>query len=372
MVLVGGSVTHDSNVFRLPQSADTQARTGRPTRSDRISSMYTGLRLDKPYAQQRFLLDLTVSAYRYDNFSFLDFNALQYRSAWQWHLTPRWSGVLSAEREQALVSYADFRDLAQRNVRTMENRWLAVDGWLFEGWHLLAGLRQQEVRNSAPFVQLGSFRASGGDGGVRYVAGAGNSVDFRVRVLDGRYTDRTADPATLLDDGFSRVESEALATWIVTAKSTFDARIARVDYRATHFAQRDFSGTAARLGYRWAPTAKLSLSVTASRDLEPWSDSFASYRVDERLAFGPSWAIGPRTTLRMSLMRATSHFRNPVVPSAGAPRRDALNSALLAVDWKILRNVTFNASLQRQRQTSNDTGFEFEANVATLGASLMF
>src|SRR5438874_1699956 len=253
MVLVGGSVTHDSNVFRLPQSADTQARTGRPTRSDRISSMYTGLRLDKPYAQQRFLLDLTVSAYRYDNFSFLDFNALQYRSAWQWHLTPRWSGVLSADREQALVSYADFRDLAQRNVRTMENRWLAVDGWLFEGWHLLAGLRQQEVRNSAPFVQLGSFRASGGDGGVRYVAGAGNSVDFRVRVLDGRYTDRTADPATLLDDGFSRVESEALATWIVTAKSTFDARIARVDYRATHFAQRDFSGTAARLGYRWAP-----------------------------------------------------------------------------------------------------------------------
>src|SRR5712691_9315265 len=79
MALIGSSVTWDSNVFHLPASVDAQAQLGKPAKSDRISTTYAGLRVDKPYAQQRFLLDLTGTAYRYDNFSFLDFNALQYQ-----------------------------------------------------------------------------------------------------------------------------------------------------------------------------------------------------------------------------------------------------------------------------------------------------
>jgi len=88
MALIGSSITWDSNVFHLPGSADPQALLGKPTKSDRISATYAGLRVDKPYAQQRFLLDLTGTAYRYDNFSFLDFDALQYQGAWQWHFSP--------------------------------------------------------------------------------------------------------------------------------------------------------------------------------------------------------------------------------------------------------------------------------------------
>src|SRR2546426_4836432 len=51
-------------VFRLPESADPQAQLGRSSKSDRISTTYAGLRVDKQYAQQRFLLDATVTAIR--------------------------------------------------------------------------------------------------------------------------------------------------------------------------------------------------------------------------------------------------------------------------------------------------------------------
>ena len=64
MVVVGSSLTWDSNVFRLPESADPQAQLGRSSKSDRISTTYAGLRVDKQYAQQRFLLDATVTAIR--------------------------------------------------------------------------------------------------------------------------------------------------------------------------------------------------------------------------------------------------------------------------------------------------------------------
>src|SRR5213594_4402897 len=250
MALIGSSVTWDNNVFHLPSSVDPQALLGKPTKSDRISATYAGLRVDKPYAQQRFLLDVTGTAYRYDNFSFLDFDALQYQGSWQWHFTPRVSGTLAADRTEALVNYTDFRDPSTRNVRTVDNRLLSVDAWLFGGWHLLGAARQQAAKNSAQFVQLGSSRVTGGEGGVKYVAGSGSSVTFNLRSVVGHFTDRVADPVTLVDDGFRRSESELLATWIVTGKSTLDGRLARVDYHSSHFAERDFTGSAARLGYR--------------------------------------------------------------------------------------------------------------------------
>ena len=371
MALIGSSLTWDSNVFHLPSSVDAQALLGKPAKSDRISATYAGLRVDKPYAQQRFLLDLTGTAYRYDNFRLLDFDALQYKGAWQWHFTPRVSGTLAAERAEALVNYSDFRDPTQRNVRTVQNRLFSVDAWLFGGWHLLGAARQQAAKNSAQFVQLGSSRVTGGEGGVKYVAGSGSSVTFNLRSVVGHFTDRVADPVTLVDDGFRRSESELLATWIVTGKSTLDGRLARVDYHSSHFAERDFTGSAARLGYRWAPTAKLSLNLAVSRDLQPWQDDFASYRVDTRLSFGPRWELGARTALAMTLDHLASDFRNPVVP-AGPDRRYAFRSAQLALDWQILRNVTIKASLQRSLQTSTDPTVPFSATVATLDASLMF
>jgi len=371
MALIGSSITWDSNVFHLPDSVDPQAQLGRPAKSDRISATYAGLRVDKPYAQQRFLLELTETVYRYDNFSFLDFNALQYQGSWQWHFTPRVSGTLAADRTQALVNYTDFRDPSTRNVRTVENRLLSVDAWLFGGWHLLGAARQQVAKNSAQFVQLGSSRVTGGEGGVKYVAGSGSSVTFNLRSVAGHFTDRAPDPVTLVDDGFRRSESELLLTWIVTGKSTLDGRLARVDYHSSHFAERDFTGSAGRLGYRWAPTARLSLNLAVSRDLQPWQDDFASYRVDKRLSFGPRWQLGARTALTMTLDQAASDFRNPVVP-AGPDRRYAFRSVQLALDWQLLRNVSVKASLQRSRQTSTDPAVPFNATVATLDASLMF
>ena len=114
MLQLGGSVAWDSNIFRQSEA-----------RAERIHTGYVGLRLDKSYRQQRWFLDVTETAYRYANFSFLDFNALNYRGSWAWHLGPRVSGALSAERAQALVNYGLFRDTSVRNVRTAE-RYLAT------------------------------------------------------------------------------------------------------------------------------------------------------------------------------------------------------------------------------------------------------
>jgi len=369
MGAAGASVTWDSNVFRLPDSLAGLAPNGR---FDRTSAMYAGLRIDKPYAQQRVLLDATGTAYRHDRFSYLDFDALDYRGAWQWHVTPRVSGVLSAERSQALVNYADFRNITQRNVRTAENRRASVDWLMFGGWHLVGAASHQEWRTSLPIVDQGSFRATAAEAGVKYFAPSANAIGFNLRSLEGRYTDRPLDPVNFLGDGFRRTETELTASWIATGRSSLDAHLKHIEHRENHFPQRDFSGTAAALGFHWSPAGRLTLGVDAARELTPWRDDTATYKADNRLSLGPVWQLSARVVMKMHVVRGTSDYRQPLVALAGPARHDSFRSEQLAIEWGMQRNVSLTASLQRQRRSSSAAGLDFSDSIATLGVSLLF
>src|SRR3990170_3646874 len=174
-VVLGGSVVWDANVFRLPGSVDPLTAVGKPNKDDRITTTYVGLRIDKSFAQQRFQLDVTKTTYRYNSFTFLDFDALDYRGAWLWHLTPRVSGTLSTEHRQALVPFADFRAF-QRNISDTDRRIFNLDGWLAGGWHLLLGVFDAETRYTQVFLPQTSSRVKGAEAGLKYIAASGSSV----------------------------------------------------------------------------------------------------------------------------------------------------------------------------------------------------
>src|SRR5436305_9330715 len=81
-VVAGETLSHDSNVFRVPSSSGPPA--GFSSKSDVFNTHFVGLRLNKPYSLQRFQADVTKSATRYNNFSTLDTDTLNYRAAWLW------------------------------------------------------------------------------------------------------------------------------------------------------------------------------------------------------------------------------------------------------------------------------------------------
>jgi exopolysaccharide biosynthesis operon protein EpsL len=361
MLQAGGSLAWDSNIFRQGEAQSERIRTG-----------YVGLRLDKSYRQQRWFLDATETAYRYANFSFLDFNALNYRGGWAWHLGPRVSGVLSAERAQALVNYGLFRDTSVRNVRTAERYLANGEAEVATRWHLLGGLVAEDVKYSFAFPQQPSYRARGGEAGLKYLTRVDRYVSFKVIGLNADYTDRALDPVALLDDGFRRREAQLAASWRLTAKTSLDARFSHLAYRYPHFSERDFSGDTGILAFRWGATAKLTLDLGLVRDMAPWVDNFTSYRVEERASLGAAWDITARTTLRASGGHFRADYRNPVVPLAGPARSDTGEVAELRAEWRALRNVLFNAGWQHYRQDSNDPTSRFAGRIVTLGGSVLF
>ena len=370
-VVLGDSVIHDSNVFRLPGFVDPLLAVGVPSKSDTINVASVGLRIDKPYAQQRFQLDVTETAYRYSNFSFLNFDALEYRGAWLWHLTPRWSGALSAERRKALVSFADTQ-LFQRNLSTADNYRFSLDGSLFGGWHVLFGVFQSQQKYDQVVLPQSSSRTRGGEAGIRYENAAGSSLSVTRRSINGDYLNRVVDATNFIDNAFHQDESELSADWKLSGNSVLNGRLTWVDRHHEHFAERNFSGVTGELSYIWTPTGKLRVDIVAKRDINSWWETFSSYRVDDSLSFTPTWQVSAKTAVRMRLERIKSDFRGPVSPPPGPLRRDIVNSVQLAVDWSPLRSVSSGASLQRQWRSSNKSGVEFDDTIASVNAKLTF
>jgi exopolysaccharide biosynthesis operon protein EpsL len=361
-LLAGSSATWNSNVFLVPNNVE----------SDYYFTPYVGLRIDKSYAQQRFLGDVTETFYRYKNLTFLNYNSFEYRGAWLWHLSPRVSGTISADRKQDVNDFYDFHNRLSY-VITTENRYLDIDGWVYGGWHLLLGAFNYVYKNNQQFQAQQSYRLIGGNTGIKYVTASGNSIAAVTRLSQGDYFSQPLDPVNLLDNDFIEQDSGVESTWNLAPKTTVNGRLTWFEHRDEHFSQRNFSGPTYQLNFDWASlSGKLRLNLNAKRELGVYTTDLSSYTLTNTQSFTPIWQATDKIAVRMHLERSTRSFRGPVVVPAFPLRGDTYLAGLLAVDWSPLRNVILSASAQRTHRSSNIFANEFNDTIGSLNASLKF
>ena len=365
-IVVGASVSGDSNFFRLP---DVPAGTP----SETISTAYARLRIDKPYAQQRFFVEAAVTAYRYQRFSYLDFDGFDYRAAWYWHLTPRLSGTLSADRTQTPTQFQDTIGI-RSNVTTTETYAFTLDGQLFGGWHALLGAAQS-IRTSEQSLLQGipDYRESSGEAGIRYAFASGSDVIAVQRRVDGTQDSQVVNNVVVVNtENYSEDQSELRGTWNASASSVLTGRVTYYDRRYDVFTQNNFSGTGGSLGYTWIPTGKLRVLLAATRSISPWQSLFANYRVSNELSITPTWQVAPRTTVYMSVGRRYDDFPQQSLAAVSPERSDATTNAILGVNWFPTRTLAVNLGVEYHERTSNELLMEYATNIARLSISLGF
>lgn len=379
----GAAVTFDDNLFRLPDSADTRQSIGKSSRSDRILITNAGIKIDKPYSLQRFQLDLNLIDNRYDTNSYLDYTAFNYRAAWLWQLTPHIKGTLSADQQQVLNSFSEFRDFnnqlnIRRSIQTNENRIFDIDGSIGGGWHLLGGVSELRSRNSVEFNAVGDFIQTGANIGVKYVAPSENSIALIQRAYNGEYQGRVADAASQLDSGFKQRETEVQLQWRLTGKSLIDAKVGYLDREHDSFSSRDYNGVTSRLAYNWQATGKLGVITSISRHLYSYQQAANSYYVADTFAITPIWQVTDKTSLSMRYDFSQRDYRGAVVTVA-EQREDNVQSFMLSADWQPTRTIKVTGSLRHEMRHSSYNepsafggDLEYDANMATIGAQLLF
>ncbi len=367
------AITWDANVFRVSDSvSDPLISRGVRGRSDRITATTVGLNIDKSYSQQQLLLDLSQTATRYGKFNNLDLDAFAYRAAWQWHLSPRISGSFSADRNETLVDFVDVRGV-QRISRVTTTRGVNVDGWLFGGWHLLAGASQLERKNGAVFLAQPSISQTTTHYGLKYFSPALSSIGYTTRMHRGTNTDQAVDLVNFIDSGFTMREDELSATWIASGRSTLNGRLTRTERRQPNVPQRDFVGVGGELLYAWTPTGSVGVNLSAARSVTPFQGGLDStYRVDNIFTLAPTLQLSAHTILRLNASRRVTDFLGPVTAASGASRRDVYRVVEVGANWLPHRRIALDATLRRETRTSSVPGFDFVSTVAGVTGTLTF
>ena len=363
-VTVGVSASHDSNFFRDPAVL-------REAQSETITTGYAGLLIDKSYSQQRFFLGATATAYRYNNFSYLDFEGFDYRAAWYWKLGSRLGGTISADRTQTPTQFQDTLT-RQSNVTTAKSYGLSVDGWLFAGWHLLLGISQLN-RTSEQATLLGQpdYDETRSEAGLRYLFQSGSTIDALWRRIDGEQESQVINNVIVVStENYEEDQSELRASWILSPTSTVIGRATYLDRRYELTPESDFSGTGGELGYYWSPTVKLRVRLAAARNIVPWKSLTSNYRVSNTFTFAPIWQVTEKTNVYLSYVRTDDEY--PAASAAVAERKDTTDIAVLGLTWLPARLISIGASVHYEQRSSNNPLVEYDTTIARISASIIF
>lgn len=363
---VGGvSTLHDNNLFKA--RANEQ--------SEQITSVFAGLRLDKQYSLQRFRANATITNNSYRSNDFLNFTSKNYDLAWLWALTPKLTGTLSAARTESLNNFNDLRAsgevVQQQNINTSQNQLFRADFAPGGGWHLLAGVSRNTLKNSETFNAVSGFSANSVDVGVKYDFASASSITLMNHIRKGKYDDRPLSQADLLDNGYKEREHEVRLNWILTAKSQLSLVASYLNREHDNFSSRDYSGMQGGLTYNWLPTSKISVAISAQSSLSAFQSNDSSYTRNNTLSISPSYALSERIKLTGNVSVSKREFLGDGVIDASG-RRDDIRTIGIGAQWSPLRYLNLGFNILRSNQSSNINTFDYDDTTASVSADVLF
>ena len=362
----------DSNLFRLPSGANTQALIGKSSAAEQIGVATVGLRFATTQSLQKFEVDASLQDYRYQNFDYLSFTASNYSAAWRWSLTPQFTGNVTSKRAETLNSFADYQGFALRNRRTDTSH--RVDG-MFEvagPWRLLAGASSTERSNEQALVAGGDYRYSGADVGVRYAHASGSHMSMLVRSNNGSYLNQVVPSAGLYDDGFTQTETELRLHWAYSGNSVIDAYVTPFSRSHPHYSQRDFSGLNAGATWAWAYSGKTRFNTQYARELAAYATANSNFSQTDRLRAGVQWLVGPKTQLAANYGWAQTDYQGTPTAVAASQRKDTSTEISLSLGWEAMQGLTLSTALQNSNRSSNQAGLDCDSTALTLSAQYSY
>jgi exopolysaccharide biosynthesis operon protein EpsL len=352
-------IEHDSNVLR----------TGSNTDSDTAYTAGVGLTYNKQFSLQRIRANIQADTWRYSDHSELNFNTINYGLAWDWSVTPRFHGTVSADRRQYREITTDPVSLTNRIGRRTEREELAEGVFDIAGpWGVLAGVSHYRASSTEPFSWDASPDITYWHAGVNYQAASGSSFSLRYKRGKGEYKD--ASFATLNTD-FDDNMIEGRARWSITGKTTIDARLAHVKREHDNAPVLDFSGMVGGLNATWDITGKTSLVAGWQRDLSATGLITGGKVESDRFFIAPVWHATAKTSFNLRYDHTQRKWKDAGAALAFANRSEKIDSIQAGVDWEALRTITVSGYL-RQEKLRSSVNAGYRANVYGVAARANF
>lgn len=258
---VAEQLTHDSNLYRLPDGILPASGT---SRSDTLSTTSLDLSLDLPFGRQRLLGHAGLEALRYRVHDELDHDAHHADLRLDWETAGRLSGQLRAASARSLRPL-DPRAAVGTETRNLETtdeaaavvRLGGVGRLAVEG--LLGG---RGVRYTDPAFDSAELQTNSAALGLRWRPGGATTLGTAWRQTRGRYLNSADD-----DDRYRTRALDLWMTWASAPAQRLYLRASPLRARYDLRSERDFSGLTGAMAWQWQPRSLWRVTARAVRDL---------------------------------------------------------------------------------------------------------
>jgi len=340
-------VTHDDNLFRLSDGADTAATLGSDERADIYRVLAAGIDASAQVSRQRFNLHGSVNQMRFSRYTQLDNEGGAARARWDWAVASDWQGGLGYDYSRSLANIGtpetEGSGGTERNLRSEQRSYVEGDYRFLPRWRLRLGAQDRDLDNSAVSRRVLDTRATSGEIALHrlsvpadYSEADPNFLGPRWRFTDGDYPHPETIGSAVIDNGYDQHEVGIVAGWRFPGMSRALAFVGYTERSHDQVAERDFQGTTGRVTFDWQVGAKTVLVMSAWRELTVADDQSPSYVVSEGAHLGPDWSVTPKITLKARLAREERDYRGDprqfLIPTQ--KRVDDLESLRLALEYE--------------------------------------
>lgn len=365
------SVTYDDNLFRVPAGFDVTSLSGNSQRGDIITSTQEGLRGDRYLGRQRLTFDASINQARYRTYTDLNADLVNASGTWAWQFGHNLSGEIGSEYLQSLTGFADVRS-ADRNITSVRNDHATIDYQLHPDWHLLGGLYQSVVGNSAASRTGGDFTTEAAEAGSSYTPSSGNHVALRARYTKASYPNNQLVFGVPVSNDYNESAASMDFYWQPHGKSQVSGLLAYTRRHYPDLQQRDYNGPTGNLTWLLQATGKTQLTFAAKREIGAFIDVTDNYILTDTGTLAAAYQATLKTQVQARFDHRVRRFLgDPGIFIAGAERRiDTSNTASLTVNYDAAWPLRISATVTRDLRSSNAAGFAYADTSAIL--SLQF
>ncbi len=349
---LGTDMAFDNNIYRVPgRPAQVLIRPGVSYPNEGwVNRYYAQGNFDLPVSRQRFLGQVSGSAYKFRDHSYLDYGSVDYRVGWLWEAGDSLKGVLRYDHQRGLADFIDVRP-STKNVRTYEN-WLAsAEFALTPRWALTGGLSGYQAKNGDPGFAPGDLRQRMTELGVKYNATGLNYLKVFYAMADGRYPSRVQ--TRTLDDRFEQRDIGIEGLVQLSDATNFVGRYVRTEREYPEAPSSNQSKPNWRIDFNWAFSPKTAINLNTRKEYGVFEDALVASSAYLNTVYGvaPWWEIVPTVRMEVAYERWQREFSGltPV-------RSDDLAFWRMSARWSPNREWFGRIGvLQSRRESSVDT-----------------
>ena len=366
---LGSTLAYDDNLLRLPDDVSpADVGVGNRPRGAWIVNAFARAAFDIPVSRQRFRGFVQGNLYRYDDYSYLNWQGVDFNGTWLWEAGNRWNGTLSYDRLEFLTGLTDFRALTQ-NIRTVETAQATAEYRLQPRWLLTGGVTAQYLRNSSDLLEGTNLDQYAYAAGIKYLSTQQNYAIFGARYTRGDYPERQL-PTIFADNRFTQYDVGIDLSWGLGGNAELLGNVAYTRRELPNLPQRDFSGPTGNLRLNWRTSGKTGLEAAALRTIGAIEDVTTNYIVTDTLSLTPYWLVTSKVRLQANYTYQTRNYEGQpiIIPGVIPERKDRLNYVGGGVIWTPTRNWQLGLNYVYSTRSSNFPGQDFDDNTATATA----